>query len=75
MTDTAEISDTAIRQHVLTRADAFCKAHDYSLSRIGDEAVKDSKFLARVRGGKNFTIDTYQRVLDWMDAAERERAA
>lgn len=72
---TEQITDDAIRQNLLKRAEAFCAKHNTSLSYISEEAVRDSKFLPRVRGGANFTIKTYQKVMDWLDAAERESAA
>jgi len=75
MDTTVDITADAVRQTLLTRATAFSEAHNVSFSRIGDAALGDSKFLARVRAGDNFTIKTYQRVIDWLDAAERERAA
>jgi hypothetical protein len=40
------------------------------LSAIGKAAISDDRFLARVVDGGNFTLDTYQRVIDWLDAAE-----
>lgn len=65
-----EITADAVRQTLIARATAFSEAHGYSFSRIGDEALADSKFLARVRAGDNFTIKTYQRVIDWIDDAD-----
>jgi len=60
-----------IRQTLLQRAEAFAKKRKVSLSRIGLEAIKDSKFLAEVKTGRNFTIDSYQRVINWIEAEER----
>ncbi len=70
MVEATEITADAVRGTLLTRAKAFCDKHNYSFSRFGDEALKDSKFLARVQAGDNFTIKTYQRVIDWIDAKE-----
>jgi hypothetical protein len=69
------ITAEAVRATLIARATAFCAAHNYSLSRLGDEALKDSKFLSRVQAGDNFTIKTYQRVIDWIDERERELAS
>lgn len=74
MTDAPTINDDAIRQSLLRRAEIFRAETKISFSRISEDAVKDSKFLARVANGGNFTISTYQRVMDWLDAAEREIA-
>lgn len=63
-----------IRARLLARAEAFSAKHGVSLSRIGLEALKDSKFLAEVKSGRNFTISSYQSVLDWIEAEEVRRA-
>lgn len=75
MSDAIDITDDAIRQHLLARVDAFQAATGMSLWKISKEAVRDDKFLANVRKGGNFTVKTYQRVIDWLDSQERERAA
>jgi hypothetical protein len=76
MNDALDISADTVRQHLLSRAEAYRKATGTSFSTISKEAVKDDRFLARAMGGANFTIETYQKVIDWLDAAERgERAA
>lgn len=62
-----------IRQKLLARAEAFAAKHEVSFSRIGLEALKDSKFLSEVKTGRNFTIGSYQAVMDWMDAQESKR--
>lgn len=74
MPEALDISADTVREHLLTRARAFREAHKTSFSAIGDAAIKDSKFLANVEKGANFTLNTYQRVIDWLDAAEREAA-
>lgn len=61
-----------IRQTLIARAEAFASKHKVSLSRIGLEAIKDSKFLAEAKEGRNFTIGSYQTVMDWMDEAEAD---
>lgn len=70
-----DITAEAVRGNLLARAASFAVAHRYSLSRISEEATKDSKFLARVQAGENFTIRSYQRVIDWLDAAEQKARA
>lgn len=75
MTEPVEITAETVRRALLDRATAFSTARNFSFSRIGEEAIKDSKFLARVQAGDNFTIKTYQRVIDWIDAKEAEIAS
>ena len=70
MSETVTITADAVRQHLLMRAKAYCEARSCSFSHIGEEAIKDSKFLARVQAGENFTVKTYQRVIDWLDHHE-----
>lgn len=66
------IPSQVIRDTLIERARAFVEANRSSFSAIGLGAVNDSKFLGRVEKGENFSMKTYQRVIDWMDAAERE---
>lgn len=68
-----DLSAAAIRGKLLERAEAFAARHKISLSRIGVEALNDSKFLAEVKNGRNFTIGSYEAVMDWMDAEEARR--
>jgi len=70
MNDATPITDEAIRAHLIARARAYADRTKCSFSFISEEAVKDSKFLANAERGANFTIKTYQRVIDWLDAAE-----
>lgn len=67
-----DLSKDAIRTHLISRARAFAAASGKSLSAISSEAVNDSKFLPEVENGKksNFTLATYQRVIDWLDEQE-----
>lgn len=70
-----EITADAVRQHLIERATAFSARTNTSLSAISTSAVQDSKFLANVKKGHNFTLNTYQRVMDWLDHAERTTPA
>lgn len=74
----ADITSDAVRQHLLARSKAYVARTRTSFSYISQAAVQDSKFLANVERGNNFTVKTYQRVIDWLDeneAAETERAS
>lgn len=72
---TIDLSAETIRQKLVERAEDFSRKHDVSFSAIGMAALKDSKFLAEVKTGRNFTIRSYQAVMDWMDAEEAKRRA
>lgn len=64
-----DISADDIRNALLERAKRHCKDHDTSFSAIGLASVNDSKFLQRVEKGFGFNVVTYQKVMDWLDAA------
>lgn len=74
-TETLDLSAARVRQHLLERANVYIKREKSSLSFISQQAVNDSKCLSRIRDGGNFTVETYQRVIDWLDAAERQKAS
>lgn len=61
-----DIPSEDIRTAMLDSIDRFTAASGKSDSFVGKEALKDDKFVSRVRKGGNFTIKTYQRVLDWL---------
>ncbi len=71
MLTTSDISKETIRANLLARAKAYAESQRRALSSIGADAVNDSKFFARIEEGGNFTVETYQRVLDWIDQQER----
>lgn len=70
-----EITADAVRKNLISRATSYCEARNTSFSAIGKAAISDDRFLARVKAGGNFTLDTYKRVIDWLDAAEAQDAA
>tara|TARA_R110002051_G_scaffold325659_2_gene429842 strand:+ start:6680 stop:6931 length:252 start_codon:yes stop_codon:yes gene_type:complete len=66
-----ELSEDAVRAKLLERADSFAARTGYSQSRMSEEALRDSKFLSDVRSGRNFTVKTMQKFLDWLEGAEK----
>jgi hypothetical protein len=68
------ITADQVRSALLQRIDAFLTTHGMSASAFGKEVVRDDRFVNRIRNGGNFTVKTYQQVIDWLDAAEREAA-
>ena len=70
MSDTNSFTAAGIRDHMLARATAYSERSKVSFSTISREAVKDDRFLARASRGANFTVETYQRLIDWIDARE-----
>lgn len=70
-----EITERDIRNSLIKRAEAYAKQANTSLSAISADAVNDSKFLKRVKTPTiGFNIKTYQRMVEWLDDAERKLA-
>lgn len=72
--NTTSITAEAVRETLIQRIDAFIAATGKSDSFVGKEAVKDDRFVSRIRRGGNFTIETYQRVIDWLDGQQAAAA-
>ncbi len=58
---------STIRESLLARAELFRKLTGTSLSAIGKSAVNDAAFLFQAKNGRNFTVDSYDRVQGWLD--------
>lgn len=65
---TKHITADNVRQALIQRIDAYKTVSGKSDSFVGKEAVKDDRFVSRIRAGGNFTVETYQRVMNWLDA-------
>lgn len=73
MTQPSEITAQNIRESLIARAEAYRKATKTSFSAMSIAAVNDSKFLSRVENPDlGFNIKTYQRMVEWLDEAERK---
>lgn len=73
--DITEITERDIRNSLIKRAEAYAEQAKTSLSAISADAVNDSKFLKRVSTPTiGFNIKTYQKMVDWLDDAERRLA-
>lgn len=64
------ITSDFIRASMLKRIDGYLASTGRKDSFVGREALNDDKFVSRVRAGGNFTIDTMQRVIDWLDSQD-----
>ncbi len=58
----------SIRETLLQRANEYAAKTKLSLSTVSDHCAGDGKFLLDVESGKNFTVDRYQKAMDWLDA-------
>lgn len=73
MTQIAEITEHDIRKSLIERATAYAARAKTSFSAMGIAAVGDSKFLGRVQNANiGFNIKTYQKMVEWLDEAERK---
>lgn len=66
------ITAEQVRTHLLERIDSYQAKFPVTDSKLGTEALGDHKVVDRIRRGENFTIKTYQRIIDWLDG---QRAA
>lgn len=67
---TTSITADTVRTALLARIDAYRAATGKSDSAVGKEALNDDKFVKRIREGGGFNVNTYQRVIDWLEAQE-----
>lgn len=65
---TNPITAEQVRAALLKRIDAYMAATGKSESSVGKDALNDDRFVARIREGGNFTVKTYQKAIDWLDA-------
>ena len=57
--------------------ESFLEAHDMAARDFGLQAVNDTGFMTRLRGGRSPTLNTIERVRAFMSAhrAKKRRAA
>lgn len=67
--------ENELRSQLLEKAAAVCAAKKISEETIGLRALKDNTFFKRMRNGSGFTIKTFDRLMDWMDAELAKEAA
>lgn len=73
MENAPDITEHDIRKALIVRAKAYRDKVKTSFSAMSIDAVNDSKFLSRVENPSlGFNIKTYQRMVDWLDEAERK---
>ena len=68
MTATSFPSEHEIRDALVRRAETFTRLTGISKSEIGKRAVNDGAFINQVGEGRNFTVGSYRRVMNWLDA-------
>lgn len=61
-------SDDDIRAGLVERVGQFVILTGRSRTEIGRKAVNDSAVIHRIATGGNFTLETYGRLMAWLDA-------
>ena len=54
-------------QQLLQQIESYCRAAGIAESTFGRQAVNDGKLCSRLRAGKNVTLDTAQRVRNYIE--------
>jgi hypothetical protein len=54
-------------ESLLKEVEKYCRAAGLAESTFGRQAVNDGKLCARLRAGKNVTLETAQRIRDYID--------
>ncbi|TCL70614.1 hypothetical protein EV286_107491 [Rhizobium sp. BK251] len=62
-------------QSIIDSIEKHCLATGMASSTFGRKAVNDGKLIARLKDGKPISIDTYNRIMAFIDAAETAEAA
>jgi hypothetical protein len=61
-------TEAEIRSALIERAAVFCRLTGKSRSEIGLGALNDGAVITQIIGGRNFTMETYRKVMTWLDA-------
>jgi len=61
-------TEQEIRLGLIRRAEEFSRHTGISKSEIGKRAVNDPAVLRRISEGRNFTINLYRRLMQWLDS-------
>jgi hypothetical protein len=60
---------------IIARIEDFCARHEMKPSRFGREATNNPALLNHLRAGGNPTLETMQRIADFMAARDGEADA
>lgn len=56
-----------LRAALLDRVTRYSHVTGVAQSAIAKDSLNDPAFFTRLAQGRNFTVSTYQRVMDWLD--------
>lgn len=61
-------TEKQIRSALIERMKAYCKRHDVSPSTVCLAVMNDTMFFSKVLEGRNFTVESYQKIQDFLTA-------
>lgn len=59
-------------QSIIDAIEQHCQTTGMAVSTFGRKAVNDGKLIARLKDGKPISIDTYNRILAFIEAGDTE---
>lgn len=63
------------RDKFLAEIEAFLERHSMAPGRLGIDAMRDNKFVSRMRSGEGCTLDTYDKVRKFMADFDSSKAS
>lgn len=60
---------STLREQLLAEIDSYCATAGMKETTFGRLAVNDGKFVGRLRGGKDITVGTLERIRDFIAPA------
>jgi hypothetical protein len=66
--------DIPTQDELIERIESFCGRHDMAETRFGREAVNNPAFLSQLRKRKSPTLETLNKVSDFMERTDAEAA-
>ena len=66
--------DIPTQKELIDRIEQFCLRHDIAHTRFGRGAVNNPAFLRQLRDGKSPTLETLNKLSDFMERTDAEAA-
>ena len=63
-----------LKENLVTRAQAYCKANKIALSTLSSRIANDGKILGRLVEGRRISTDRYEILIAKLDDLESEAA-
>ena len=56
-----------LKDHLLSAANKYCERSGMSKARLATRVANDGKFFVRLESGGGCTLETYERVIAYLD--------